>query len=431
MTGYCAYGAEFMDKFVIEGGYELKGSIQVSGSKNSALPILAATLLTNEPCVIENVPNLKDTRSMIKLLKGLGADIQWTGTTIMVHSGEDIGTEAPYEIVREMRASFCVLGPILARKKTARVSFPGGCIIGARPVDLHLKGMSLLGADIKIEDGYVVANTKGLKGSRIYLAGAYGSSVLATANVMMAASLAKGTTLIENAASEPEVADLARFLIKMGAKIKGTGNSILEITGVQHLKGIRHRIIPDRIEAGTFAIAGAMIGEDVKIKNCINEHMGAVINFLKEADIPLQAKEDYLWVRKPKSRKSVSITTLPYPGFPTDLQAQAMALMSITPGISVICEKIFPNRFTHVAELGRMGANIGIEGQSAIVQGVKYLSGAPLTVSDLRAGAALVLAGLVAKGKTEVLRAYHLDRGYEQMEQKLSKLGACIKREKE
>jgi UDP-N-acetylglucosamine 1-carboxyvinyltransferase len=420
-----------MDKFVIQGNYRLRGAVDISGSKNAALPILAATLLTSEPCIIENVPNLKDIRSMARLLKGLGSDVQFTGTTIKIASNRDIGTEAPYKIVKEIRASFCVLGPILARKKQAKVSFPGGCVIGVRPVDLHLKGMSLLGADIKIEGGYVVANAKNLKGARIYLAGAYGSSVLATANVLMAATYAKGTTLLENVATEPEVVDLANFLIKMGAKIKGAGSPVIEVTGVKNLRGVRYRIIPDRIEAGTYAIAGAMIGDGIEVKNCINEHMGAVINFLKEVNVPLQVKKDSLWIGRPKKMKSVNITTFPYPGFPTDLQAQAMALLSITPGISVICEKVFPNRFTHIAELNRMGADIKIEGQSAIVQGVKGLSGAPLTVSDLRAGAALVLAGLVAKGRTDVLRVYHLDRGYEHMETKISGLGGCINREKE
>jgi len=330
-----------------------------------------------------------------------------------------------------MRASICVLGPILAKLKHAEVSMPGGCVIGPRPIDLHIKGLRAIGADIKIEHGYIVADAKRLKGARVYLGGSFGSSVLATANIMMAATLAKGRTVIENAACEPEMTDLANFLIKMGAKIKGQNTPILEIEGVNSLHGAEYSVINDRIEAGTFMIAAAITSGDVVIKNARVGHLGAVIDRLSNAGIKVTNVKEGLRVRTTRSLKPVDVTTFPYPGFPTDMQAQMMALMSITRGISVITEKVYPERFMHVSELARMGAQIILEGGRAIVKGVSRLSGAPVMASDLRASAALILAGLVAKGKTEIARIYHIDRGYDTIEEKLEKLGAKIKREKE
>jgi len=421
-----------MDKLIIEGGKVLKGEVKISGAKNACLPILAATILTDEPCVIKNVPPLRDIHTMIKLLRTLGIKAEWNNYTVYVEPKKNINYIAPYNLVKTMRASICVLGPLLAKLHRAEVSMPGGCVIGHRPIDLHLKGLLALGSKISIEHGYVIARAKSLKGARVYLGGPFGPSVLGTANVMMAAVLAKGKTIIENAACEPEIVDLANFLIKMGAKIRGISTHILEIEGVEGLKGVEYSVIPDRIEAGTYMIAGAITGGDIIIKSARIEHMGAVIDKLKEAGveiIPLFNGD--IRVRRRRSLKPVEVTTLPYPGFPTDMQAQMMALMTITKGISVITEKIYPDRFMHVAELNRMGAEIMLEGATAVVKGVKSLSGAPVMASDLRASAALVLAGLVAKGKTEVSRIYHLDRGYETMEKKLSLLGAKIRRVKE
>jgi UDP-N-acetylglucosamine 1-carboxyvinyltransferase len=420
-----------MDKLVIEGGIRLKGEVMVSGSKNAVLPILAATLLTDEPCVIKNVPNLRDTNTMLKILRSLGKNAEFDKGIVTVSSTKHASFIADYKLVSTMRASFCVLGPILAKLKKAKVSLPGGCIIGVRPVDLHLKGIKSLGADITIESGYVHAKASQLKGNQVYLGGVYGSSVLATDNVMMAATLAKGKTVIESAACEPEVADLAEFLIKMGAKIKGHGTPIIEIEGVRQLHGTEHSIIPDRIEAGTLMVASLITKGDITIKNVFYQHLGAVVDKLEEAGASISKTDSSLRVRLKRKLKAINVTTLPYPGFPTDMQAQIMSLMSITPGISVITEKIYPDRFMHVAELNRMGAHIQREGPHAIVEGVKQLSGAPVMASDLRASASLVLAGLVARGRTSVSRIYHLERGYENMEEKLQGLGAKIWREKE
>ena len=420
-----------MDKLVIEGGIRLKGEVMVSGSKNAVLPILAATLLTDEPCVIKNVPNLRDTNTMLKILRSLGKNAEFDKGIVTVSSTKHVSFIADYKLVSTMRASFCVLGPILAKFKKAKVSLPGGCIIGVRPVDLHLKGIKSLGADITIESGYDHAKASQLKGNQVYLGGVYGSSVLATDNVMMAATLAKGKTVIESAACEPEVADLAEFLIKMGAKIKGHGTPIIEIEGVRQLHGTEHSIIPDRIEAGTLMVASLITKGDITIKNVFYQHLGAVVDKLEEAGASISKTDSSLRVRLKRKLKAINVTTLPYPGFPTDMQAQIMSLMSITPGISVITEKIYPDRFMHVAELNRMGAHIQREGPHAIVEGVKQLSGAPVMASDLRASASLVLAGLVARGRTSVSRIYHLERGYENMEEKLQGLGAKIWREKE
>ena len=420
-----------MDKLVIDGGARLSGEVTISGSKNSVLPILAATLLTDEPCIIKGLPELRDTNTMLKILRSLGKNAELDKGIVKVGSTKHPNFIADYKLVSTMRASFCVLGPLLAKFKKAKVSLPGGCVIGIRPVDLHLKGIRALGASISIESGYVVAKATRLKGSPMYLGGVYGSSVLATDNVMMAAALAQGRTIIESAACEPEVEDLARFLIKMGAKIKGHGTPIIEIEGVKHLHGAEHTIIPDRIETGTFMIASLITKGDILIKNALYQHLGAVIDKLEEAGAYINRFDTSIRVRFKRRLRPINVTTLPYPGFPTDLQAQMMSLMCITSGISVITEKIYPDRFMHVAELNRMGAHIQREGPHAIVEGVKYLSGAPVMASDLRASACLVLAGLVAKGKTNVSRIYHLERGYENLEVKMQKLGAKVWREKE
>ena len=420
-----------MDKLIIEGGARLKGEVTVSGAKNAVLPILAATLLTDEPCVIKGVPNLRDTNSMLKILRSLGKVAEFDKGKVSVCAGKSTNYIAEYKLVSTMRASFCVLGPLLGKLKKAKVSLPGGCVIGVRPVDLHLKGIRALGAYISIESGYVVAKTNKLRGAYIYLGGVYGSSVLATDNVMMAAVLASGKTVIESAACEPEVVDLAEFLIKMGAKIKGHGTPVIEIEGVRHLGGATHSIIPDRIEAGTLILASLITSGDVLIKNLQYAHLGALIDKLEEAGAHIKRDDGTLVVKGNKKLKAVNITTLPYPGFPTDMQAQMMTLMSVTEGISVITEKIYPDRFMHVSELNRMGAHIQREGPHAIVEGVRNLSCAPVMASDLRASASLVIAGLVARGKTSISRIYHLERGYEFIEEKLINLGAKVWREKE
>jgi UDP-N-acetylglucosamine 1-carboxyvinyltransferase len=420
-----------MDKLIIEGGVKLKGEVSVSGAKNAVLPILAATLLTDEPCVIKGAPNLRDTNSMLKILRALGKIAEFDKGQVSVTAGKSSSYIAEYKLVSTMRASFCVLGPLLGKMKKAKVSLPGGCVIGVRPVDLHLKGICALGAKINIDAGYVIAKANKLHGAYIYLGGVYGSSVLATDNVMMAAVLATGRTIIESAACEPEVVDLAEFLIKMGAKIKGHGTPVIEIEGVKHLHGAVHSIICDRIEAGTLILAALITGGDILIKNVQYQHLGALLDKLNEAGAHLERVDGALRVRGNKKLKSVNITTLPYPGFPTDMQAQMMSLMSVTEGISVITEKIYPDRFMHVSELNRMGAHIQREGPHAIVEGVKSLSGAPVMASDLRASAGLVLAGLAARGKTSISRIYHLERGYEFIEEKLVNLGAKVWREKE
>ncbi|MBU1727091.1 MAG: UDP-N-acetylglucosamine 1-carboxyvinyltransferase [Candidatus Omnitrophica bacterium] len=420
-----------MDKLVIEGGVKLKGEVTVSGAKNSVLPILAATLLTDDACVIKGVPVLRDTYSMFKLLRSLGKNVEFDKGTVTVTATKKAGFFADYKLVSTMRASFCVLGPLVGKFKKAKVSLPGGCVIGVRPVDLHIKGIEALGADIDIDAGYVEVKADKLKGSHMYLGGVYGSSVLATDNVMMAAVMAKGKTIIESAACEPEVADLAEFLIKMGAKIKGHGTPVIEIEGVRHLHGAIHHIIPDRIEAGTLMIASLITNGDIHLKNVCFRHLGALIDKLGEAGANITKSDGSIRVRRKGKPRAVNVTTLPYPGFATDMQAQMMAFMVITPGISVITEKIYPDRFTHVAELNRMGAKIQKEGPHAVVEGIKELSGAPVMASDLRASACLLLAGLAARGRTTVSRIYHLERGYENIEEKFQRLGARVWREKE
>jgi len=419
-----------MDKIIIKGGRPLKGKIRLSGAKNACLPILAATLLTDEKCTIKNVPNLRDINTMVKILKSLGVRVRSSNGTVTVEPKGYKGYIAPYKYVSTMRASICTLGPLLAKLGRARVSLPGGCIIGPRPINLHLKGIGLLGGKISLAKGYILAEAKSLRGAQIYLGGHFGSSVLATANVLMAATLAKGETTIENAACEPEIVDLANFLSKMGARLEGQGSPTIKVAGVKSLGGATHTIIPDRIEAGTYIIAAAITGGELTLEDAMPEHLGAVIEKIKETGVKISPAKNKIKVKAPDTLSPVDVTTLPFPGYPTDLQAQIMALTAVTPGISVITEKIYPERFMHIAELNRMGSNIIKEGTSAIIKGVKHLTGAPVMASDLRASAALVLGGLAARGETEISRVYHLDRGYEKMEEKLSNVGADIRREK-
>ncbi len=420
-----------MDKLVIEGGGPLLGEVRISGSKNATLPILAATLMTDEPCTIRNVPRLRDTMTMIKLLKSLGKTVEFNENEVRVSSKGSLNYLADYKLVSTMRGSFCVLGPLLAKLKRAKVSLPGGCVIGIRPVDLHLKGLKNLGAKFEFEAGYVMGKTNSLKGNYVYLGGDFGSSVLATANVMMAAVLARGETIIDSAACEPEVEALADFLMAMGAKIKGKGTSRITVNGVKKLHGANFSICSDRIEAGTFVLLAAATKSNITLTGLDYTHILALIDKLQEAGLKFQHADGWLKVKCQRNLKPTSITTYPYPGFPTDLQAQFTTLMAMTPGVSIITDKVFPDRFMHIAELNRMGANIRRDGNSAIIQGIKTLYGAPVMASDLRASAALVIAGLAAKGKTEIHRIYHLERGYENLEEKLVKLGAKIYREKE
>ena len=419
-----------MDKILIHGGRPLSGSIKISGSKNSALPILAATLLTREPCILHRVPDLSDTHYMLQILMHLGAQVERASGTVTVNA-EKIESIAPYEVVRKMRASVCVLGPLLGRCKEATVSLPGGCVIGDRPIDLHLKGFEALGAAVRVEGGNVKMFAPKLTGAIINLTGKFGPTVLGTDNVMMAAALAEGITVIEGAATEPEVVDLANFLNKMGAKIEGAGTRRLIIEWVKELHGAEHDVIPDRIEAGTFLVAGAIAGKGVTIKRAEPEHLTAVTDALVACGYQIQWGENAITVLPNGTAQPIELVTEPYPGFPTDMQAQMCALLSTTEGISVVTENIFPQRYMHVAELKRMGAHMQLEGATAVIQGVERLYGAPVMASDLRASAALVLAGLKAEGRTEVSRVYHIDRGYEHLDEKLIEIGAHIERVKE
>jgi len=420
-----------LDRFVIQGGKRLTGEVTASGAKNAVLPIMAATLLTSQECRIGNVPRVADVTTMRRVLEVLGSEVTHTDHELVIRSGSSLSHEAPYDLVRTMRASYYVLGPLLARAHRARVSLPGGCAIGARPIDLHLRGMGELGADVAVEHGYVVASCGRLQGNRMSLLGPVGSSVGATINVMMAATLAEGTTVIEGAALEPEVSDVASFLRAMGAAIEGDGTPFITIHGVEELHGAEHETIPDRIETGTLAAAAAITGGEISIAKCRPDDLQAVLSVLRKAGVSIEVGDDHLAVWAASGLRSVDVTVAPYPGFPTDMQAQITALMSITPGTSIITETIFENRFLHVSELLRLGAEIKIEGSSAIVRGVERLSGAYVMASDLRASAALVLAGLVASGETVVRRVYHLDRGYERFDEKLAGLGARIRREEE
>jgi UDP-N-acetylglucosamine 1-carboxyvinyltransferase len=416
-----------MDSLLIKGGVPLHGEVTISGAKNAVLPIMAATLLTGEKCVIRRVPDLSDVRFMAQILASLGAEVKVDGDTVTVRAAR-LKAIGDYDLIRKMRGSICILGPLLGRLHHARVSLPGGCVIGTRPIDLHLKGMKDLGATIEIEAGYLDCKTKRLIGADIFLGGRAGPTVLGTANVMMAAVLADGVTTIESAACEPEVVDLAYFLSKMGAKILGAGSPTITVTGVKELHGAEHEVIPDRIEAATFAIAAAATNGEVTIHGARPDHMHAVLDKLKDAGVKMERKGLTLTVKRGGRLKPIDVTTLPYAGFPTDAQAQMMVLMAMTPGLGIITERIFESRFMHVAELARLGADISIEGPSAIVKGGHPLSGAPVMASDLRASAALVIAGLAAKGSTQVNRIYHLDRGYEKIDRKLCALGARIQR---
>jgi UDP-N-acetylglucosamine 1-carboxyvinyltransferase len=418
-----------MDKIRIHGGRPLSGSIKISGSKNSALPILAATLLTREPCTLRRVPDLSDTNYMLQILTHLGAQVERASGTVSV-TAENVNSVAPYDVVRKMRASVCVLGPLLGRCNEATVSMPGGCIIGDRPIDLHLRGFEALGAAVRVESGNVKVFAPKLTGAVVNLRGKFGPTVLGTDNVMMAAVLAEGTTVIEGAAQEPEVVDLANFLNKMGAKIEGAGTRRMIIEGVSELHGAEHDIIPDRIEAGTFLVAGAICGKGITVKRVAPEHLVSITNALSSCGFKIVTNEDSISISPNGATTPLELVTEPYPGFPTDMQAQMCALLSTTDGISVITENIFPQRYMHVAELKRMGANVDLEGPTAVIKGVDHLFGAPVMASDLRASAALVLAGLKADGVTEVSRVYHIDRGYEHLDEKLSELGAEIERVK-
>jgi UDP-N-acetylglucosamine 1-carboxyvinyltransferase len=416
-----------MDKIVIQGGRVLKGEVKISGAKNAALPILISSLLTDGWNTYSNVPDLKDIQSTKLLLSSLGASIESDGDCIKINGGGMCNHEASYDLVRKMRASILVLGPLLARLKKARVSLPGGCAIGARPINLHLKGLARLGAVIELKHGYVEASADHLKGNDIYLDI---STVTGTENLMMAAVLAKGVTVLRNAAREPEVVALADTLIKMGAKITGAGTSAITIEGVSSLKPVSVSIIPDRIEAGTFMVSAALTQGDVTLLNCEPGHLEAVMHKLRLSGAQVTVEDKSIRVQGPDEIASIDVKTLPYPGFPTDMQAQFMVLMSVAKGFSIISETIFENRFIHVSELKRMGADIKISGDTAMITGVPSLSGAPVMATDLRASASLILAGLAAVGTTEINRVYHLDRGYETIEKKFAQLGAAIKRVK-
>ena len=417
-----------MDKIVINGGERLKGEVRISGAKNSALPIMAATLLCEGVNVIKNVPRLKDVDTFIKLLKHIGAEISMDAEGNFLVDGKRINScEAPYEHVKTMRASVLVLGPLVARYGRARVSLPGGCAIGARPINLHIKGLEALGAEIQLEHGYVIASAEKLKGGNIYFDI---PTVTGTENLMMAAVLAEGITVIENTACEPEIPELAEVLRKMGARITGDGTGRIEIEGVESLSPFEHRIMPDRIETGTFMLAAGITCGNILIKDCVPAHCHSLILKLRETGIEVTEGDNWIRVVSPEKIKATDVKTSPYPGFPTDMQAQFMALMCLADGMSVVTETVFENRMMHVSELLRMGADITVDGNSAVVKGVKYLSGAQVMATDLRASASLILAGLAAQNETIVSRAYHIDRGYERIEEKFQKLGAKIKRVK-
>ena len=418
-----------MEKLYVDGGSRLSGNIRISGSKNSSLPILAATLLTDGECILRNVPDLSDTNYMVQILSTLGAEVERASGNVIVKANK-VAAEAPYDLVRKMRASVCVLGPMLARNGEALVSLPGGCVIGDRPIDLHLRGLEALGAEVEVKGGDIkVTAPSGLKGANVNMSGQYGSTVLGTDNVMMAAVFAEGETIIEGAAAEPEVEDLAKFLNSLGAKIEGAGTSRIVIHGVEDLSGGEHVVIPDRIEAGTFMVAGALIGDGITLENVRAKHLKKLIKTLKGCDHKVKKLDgNKIYVKASSDPKANEITTEPYPGFPTDMQAQMCALFSVTPGISVVKENIFPSRFMHVPELKRMGANISLKDSTAVIRGVDQLSAAPVMASDLRASAALVLAGLAAEGTTEINRLYHIDRGYEYIDRKLEAIGAKLRR---
>ncbi|MDI6600461.1 MAG: UDP-N-acetylglucosamine 1-carboxyvinyltransferase [Thermoanaerobacteraceae bacterium] len=413
-----------MDRLIVEKSPPLNGIINISGSKNAVLPIMAASILSSGEVKLEEIPRLEDVLVMEQTINAIGLEVEEEGNNLYIKSTNNIKCEAPYELVRRMRASFLVMGPILSRKGRVKIALPGGCNIGTRPVDLHLKGFSALGADIEMGHGFVEASAFRLSGSKVYLDF---PSVGATENIMMAATLAKGITIIENAAEEPEIVDLANFLNEMGARVIGAGTDCIRIEGVEELKGTSHTVIPDRIEAGTYMIAAAMTGGRVTIRNVEIEHLRPIIAKLTEAGVIITINENEIVIDGSNGIRHVDVKTLPYPGFPTDLQPQMMSMLSVAEGTSIIIETVFENRFQHVPELKRMGADIKIEGRSAVVQGVDSLTGAEVRATDLRAGASLVLAGLVAEGRTEVIEVQHIQRGYVDMKGKLERVGAKIR----
>ncbi len=412
-----------MAKILVKKSNPLRGSVKIDGAKNAVLPIIAATLLGNGKSTIKGVPNLRDVHVISDLLIHLGAEVDYTDNVLTVDASNISTCEAPYELVSKMRASFLVMGPLLARFNHTKISMPGGCAIGTRPIDLHLKGFKYLGANIEMDHGFVEATTKKLTGAKLYLDF---PSVGATENIMMAAALADGITIIENAAEEPEIVDLANFLNEMGASIKGAGTNTIRINGVKELKGAEHTVIPDRIEAATYMVAAAMTKGDITIENVMMEHLKPVVAKLKEAGCEIIETDNAVRVIGPDVIKPIDIKTLPHPGFPTDVQAQFMAMMTISNGTGVAIETVFENRFMHVAEFNRMGANIKIEGRSAIVNGVDQLHGAKVNATDLRAGAALILCGLIAEGETQIGEIYHIQRGYVDIDKKITALGGNI-----
>ena len=415
-----------MEKLFIQGGRRLSGTVKISGAKNAVLPVIAASLLASTPSVIEEIPDLDDVTTITEVLQYLGLNTRREPGRLFIDSTGIKSCEASYELVRKMRASFLVMGPLLSRFQEARISQPGGCAIGTRPIDLHLKGFEALGAEIIQGHGFIEARApKGLQGAKVYLDF---PSVGATENIMMAASLANGRTIIENAAQEPEIVDLANYLNAMGANVRGAGTNAIRIEGVKNLTGTSYAVIPDRIEAGTYMVAAAITGGDVLLKNVLYEHLKPLVAKLKEAGVAIEQDVDQMRVTASGGLRAVDIKTLPYPGFPTDMQAQFMALMSVADGSSIVSETVFENRFMHVDELKRMGANIRVDGRIAMLDGVKKLTGCPVTATDLRAGAALVLAGLAAEGQTEIGSVYHIDRGYDRIVDKLQGLGADISR---
>ena len=415
-----------LDKIIVTGGKPLKGEVTISGAKNAVLPIIVGTLLTDEVCTIHDVPHLADVETISEVLEVLGAHVSRTDGVMTVDGGKVDNFTAPYQYIQKMRASVLIMGPLLARMGRVKISMPGGCGIGTRPIDLHLKGLEALGAHISLEHGDIDAVVDGrLKGARIYLDF---PSVGATENIMMAAALAEGTTVIENAAEEPEIVDLANFLNSMGANVRGAGTNVVKIEGVAHLSGSDYTVIPDRIEAGTYLVAGAITGGNVLLKNVISDHIKPVIAKLRECGAEVIEEEENLRVIGQSHFRATDIKTLPYPGFPTDMQAQFMALMSIADGISVFTETVFEHRFMQADELRRMGANIKVDGRNAVVEGVSRLTGCPVKATDLRAGAALIIAGLAAEGQTEITGLHHIDRGYEKLIDKFRSLGADIKR---
>lgn len=418
-----------MEKLIIKGGTKLEGTIPVSGSKNAVLPIaVAAAILGDSVSVLHNVPNLTDVATLRAVLEGLGATIKFKNSTLYIEPINHLEFEAPYDLVRKMRASIYVLGPLVAKLGKAKVSFPGGCAIGPRPIDLHIRGLENLGAEVKVEKGYIFAQAERLTGTEMYLTGQHGPSVGATANVMMAATLAQGTTVIRGAACEPHISDLAHFLNAMGADIEGIGTSVLTIRGVKQLRGTEHTVISDDIEAGTFIVAGAITRGDVYVEGVTQQQIPAISEKITEAGVELDWDDKGVRVRTPREISGIDVSTAPFPGFPTDMQAQIMGMLCLASGTSIINENVHTDRFIHAAELNRMGADIMLDESKAIITGVSSLSGAPVMASDLRAGAVLVAAGMAASGETVVSRVYHIDRGYESIEKKLNNVGANITR---